>query len=44
MKNDLMTCTENFGNETSIELATRYLHGDVSWIRDYEWKDCNLIG
>lgn len=36
---DKITCTNNFNNKTSRELATRYLHGDVSWIHEYNWKD-----
>ncbi len=36
---DKITCTDNFKNETSRELATRYLHRDISWIHEYKWKE-----
>ena len=34
-----MTCTEKFHDKKSKELAIGYLHGDVSWILDFKWKD-----
>lgn len=37
--NKAIECVSRFDTETAIHLMTSYLKGNVSWVKEYQWKN-----
>jgi len=36
--NKAIECVSRFDSETAIQLMTGYLNGNISWVKEYQWK------